>query len=71
MKEGRNENAMKLKCSKESCGREWDYQGSRLFTACCPDCKKLVKIDRTPEEIEEIIKLKELLKEEKEEEEDG
>ncbi len=35
---------MKLICTKKTCKKEWDYQGSNKFYATCPDCKTSVKI---------------------------
>lgn len=33
---------MKVYCSK--CGNEWEYKGKSTYYACCPNCKKSIKI---------------------------
>jgi len=39
---------MLLKCLNKECNNEWNYTGSKTVTATCPDCRRLVKITKTP-----------------------
>ncbi len=36
---------MEVQCKKETCKKEWDYQGKNKTFATCPDCRSLVKLD--------------------------
>jgi hypothetical protein len=32
-----------MKCK---CGKKWDYKGKQKTYAICPDCKKIVKLNK-------------------------
>lgn len=38
---------MIIKCTKEECKYEWDYQGDSTFYATCPRCLTKVKVNQT------------------------
>jgi hypothetical protein len=35
---------MRLKCDKENCKHEWDYQGKSNSYAYCPKCRKNINL---------------------------
>ena len=49
---------MKAKCVNKVCKYEWDYKGFKPFYATCPSCYHKVPLNRTPEEVEVIMRFK-------------
>ena len=35
---------MEVKCTREECGKIWNYKGGNKFYGTCPDCKKNIKL---------------------------
>lgn len=54
---------MMLKC--KHCNHEWDYQGIREYTACCPSCLYKVYINWNGEQLEVIRQLRKEIEERK------
>lgn len=52
-----------LKC--KHCNHEWDYQGIREYTACCPSCLYKVYINWNGEQLEVIRQLRKEIEERK------
>lgn len=37
---------VRIKCTREDCGYEWDYGGESKFYAACPRCRRQLSITK-------------------------
>lgn len=44
---------MKIKCTKEDCGYEWDYKGKSEFYVTCPRCYRKLNIRKFIKKLDE------------------
>jgi hypothetical protein len=49
-----------LTCPNKKCNYVWNYDGLAIYYTSCPSCLWRVRVNRTPEELEIIKKIKEL-----------